>query len=248
MIRAILDVLILTFFLILSLPGKWLVFLLRKTGHYDAGNKLAKFCAGILFDLLRIASGVKLTVRGEENLTRDEGVLYVGNHCSYFDIVLSFCAFKTCTGYIGKKELGRYPLFNTWMLAIGCIFLDRDNPRDGIRMVNEAVDHIAHKNSMCIFPEGTRNRNEKKQLLGEFHHGSLRIASKAGCKVVPMAISGTAEIFENHIPFIKSTPVIIEFAKPIETADMDRAQLKKLPDMCVEAITKMRLEHIKELQ
>ncbi len=249
MIRAFLDILIFIIFMLLTIPIKLVVLLLRRTGHYDAGNRLAFRTVRLLFLPLKAASGVKLIVRGSEYLPTesDDGVLFVGNHCSYFDIILSACVFKTCTGYIGKKELGRMPLLNSWMLAIGCVFLDRNDPKDGIRMVQKAGEHIANRNSMVIFPEGTRNRNEKESLVGEFHQGSLRIAQKYGCKVIPMAITGSADIFEKHFPLIKSGKVIIEFAPPIDTASMERSEQKHLAAMTHDIILKMRTEHVKEL-
>lgn len=54
-----------------------------------------------------------------------------------------------------------------------------------------------------------------------FKEGSLKIAEKSGCPVIPVAIAGTADIFEKHIPFIRPAQVIIQYGEPI--------YLKKLP-------------------
>ena len=74
---------------------------------------------------------------------------------------------------------------------------------------------------MWIFPEGTRNENLDPLDLLPFKEGSLKIAEKSGCPVVPVAFTGTAEIFENHIPFMRPSHVTIEFGEPI--------YLKQLP-------------------
>ena len=205
---------------------------------------MAHVGATILLGTVRILSGIRLTVIGRENLAKDEGVLYVGNHCSYFDIVLSYCTFNSCTGYIAKKDLGQIPLLNVWMMLIGCLFLKRDNPRDGMRMVKKAAENIQKGNSMVIFPEGTRNKHEDEALVQEFHAGSFHIAQKAGCKLVPMAITGTADVFEKHLPKVRPGHVIIQYGEPIDTSTLDRAAMKKLPDTVRDIILEMRKEHM----
>lgn len=66
-----------------------------------------------------------------------------------------------------------------------------------------------------IFPEGTRNKSEDPADLMEFHEGSLKIAEKSGCPVIPVAITGTDDVFERHIPWIRKSHVIIEYGEPI---------------------------------
>ena len=49
----------------------------------------------------------------------------------------------------------------------------------------------------------------------------MKIAEKSGCPIVPVAIKGTAEIFEEHIPFIRPSHVTIEFGKPFYIKDLN---------------------------
>lgn len=250
MIRSFFCALAFLVFLIWTIPVQLLVFLLRLLRLNRAANAIAYVIAKyFLFGPLKIFAGVKLEVRGREYLptSSDPAVLFVGNHCSYFDIILSYCAFKTCAGYVGKKELGRVPLLGSWMIAIGCILLDRSNIKDGIRMADTAAKHISEGISMVIFPEGTRNRHEDEYLVGEFHGGALRIAQKALCKVVPMTISGSADVFEKHFPIIKSSRVIIEFSEPIDASKLERSQIKALAATTRDIILKVREQHVKEL-
>ena len=244
MFYSIIDIIWVVFFLVASIPFMPVIYLLRISPLYKHGYKMAHVGATILLGTVRILSGIRLTVIGRENLAKDEGVLYVGNHCSYFDIVLSYCTFNSCTGYIAKKDLGQIPLLNVWMVLIGCLFLKRDNPRDGMRMVKKAAENIQKGNSMVIFPEGTRNKHEDEALVQEFHAGSFHIAQKAGCKLVPMAITGTADVFEKHLPKVRPGHVIIQYGEPIDTSTLDRAAMKKLPDTVRDIILEMRKEHM----
>ena len=53
--------------------------------------------------ILRV-SGVKVTVRGLENIPKDSAVLYVGNHRSYFDILVGYTTAPGPVGRVAKKE------------------------------------------------------------------------------------------------------------------------------------------------
>ena len=75
-------------------------------------------------------AGIELTVIGEENISEGP-VLYIGNHRSFFDIVITYARCKNLTGYIAKKEMLSIPLLRTWMKRLYCLFLDRENPKEG---------------------------------------------------------------------------------------------------------------------
>ena len=81
--------------------------------------------------ILRV-SGVKVTVRGLENIPKDSAVLYVGNHRSYFDILVGYTTVPGLMGFVAKKEMLRYPLLSDWMVNVNCLFLDRDDIKAGL--------------------------------------------------------------------------------------------------------------------
>ena len=77
-----------------------------------------------------------------------------------------------------------------------------------------------------------------------FKEGSMKMAQKTGCPIIPMAITNSAEIFENHIPFMRPSQVTIEFGEPIYLKQLPR-ELKK----CSGAYTRERIiEMLKEEQ
>ena len=113
--------------------------------------------------ILKIA-GVTATVIGEENIP-DEAVLFIGNHRSYFDILLTYIRCRRVTGYIAKKEMERYLTLTTWMKRLHCLFLDRKDPKEGLKTILHAIDDVKNGISICVFPEGTRNRGEELSML-----------------------------------------------------------------------------------
>ena len=61
-----------------------------------------------------------------------------------------------------------------------------------------------------------------------FKEGSMKMAEKTGCPIIPMAITNSAEIFENHIPFVRRCHVILEYGKPILPGELSKEEKKFL--------------------
>ncbi|MDL2249220.1 1-acyl-sn-glycerol-3-phosphate acyltransferase [Lachnospiraceae bacterium PF1-21] len=229
MLRFIIVVIFLVLFLVLSIPvliAEWLLAKVSKKTADHSSLSLVQWAFGVI----RRLSGVELTVIGEERIP-DEPVLYIGNHRSYFDIILTYERMKSLTGYVAKKEMLRYPLLVNWMKRVNCLFLDRDNPKEGLKMILQAIEYIKSGISIFIFPEGTRNSGNELSML-EFHAGSFKIAEKSGCPIVPVAINNSAFIFEEHLPRIKKTHVIIEYGEPIYPKDLSKEEKRGLAEHC----------------
>ena len=183
----------------------------------------------------KVVKDAKLEVNGKENIP-NQACLFVANHISFFDIVVTYPLMISPTGYIAKKELEKVPFLSWIMRFVNCIFLDRKDPRNGLKAVLSAADMIKSGISVFLFPEGTRSKTGK---MGEFKDGGFKIATKSKAPVVPVGITGTNDILENHFPFIKSGKVIVSFGKPIYTTDMDRAEQKLLPGKAYEQVKKL---------
>ena len=88
--------------------------------------------------------------------------------------------------------------------------------------------------SICVFPEGTRNNTSEDFL--PFHGGSLKIAEKGDCAIIPMALNHTDDIFEAHLPWIRKTHIVLEYCKPIYPKDLPKEDRKKLSDIVEKVI------------
>ena len=225
MIRSILAVLFVAVFLILSLPIQGVLWIVGKFNPM-AKKRASLAIVGWAFNVVSFISGVKRTVIGEENVPKDQAVLYVGNHNSIFDIVLAYPRVPNPTGFIAKKEVLKVPLLNIWMIYLDCLFLDRSDLRKGLEMVLTAIEKVKNGISIFIYPEGTRNKTD--QPLGEFHKGSFKIAQKSGCPIVPVVVNHTRDCFENHMPWIRKSTVIIEYCEPIRIKDLDKEDQKNI--------------------
>ncbi len=225
MIRITLVVLFLLLFFILSLillPFEWLI------GKFDMSFKERSSLRIVrrAFRIVLFISGVKTTVIGLENIPEDEPVLFVGNHNSFFDIVIAYTLMKKPTGFVAKKELNAFLFVRRWMRNLYCLFLDRKNIKEGLKTILLGIDYIKKGVSIVIFPEGTRNKTHDGIL--PFHSGSFKLAEKSGCKIVPMVQNNTGAVFEDQFPRIKSTHTVIEFGKPIDLNELSKEERKNI--------------------
>ncbi|OLA15215.1 MAG: 1-acyl-sn-glycerol-3-phosphate acyltransferase [Coprococcus sp. 43_8] len=163
MIRFICIAVFLILYLILSIPVflvEWIIGKFNRRAKDISSLRIVQWGFKVILKM----TGVTTTVIGEENVP-DEPVLFIGNHRSYFDILLTYSRCRRLTGYVAKKEMEKIPLLSTWMKNLYCLFLDRDNMREGLKTILQAIDYVKNGISICIFPEGTRNNGEELSML-----------------------------------------------------------------------------------
>lgn len=222
--RAVIIILFLAIYLILALPVLLIGFisgLFSQNVQYKIGKFIVThLCRGIMF-----LTGSKVTITGIENIP-DETVLFVGNHRSIFDVVLLIKVINRPFGFIGKKELTKIPYLNLLLKLMGGLFLDRNNFREGLKIILAGIEMLKSGLSMLIFPEGTRNKESEEPL--PFKQGSLKLAEKANVPIVPFSIKGTDNIFENNNGLtVKPARVKINFGKPILLSELPQEDMKK---------------------
>lgn len=235
MIRAIIALLFAALFLIITLPYIFIVWLISKK-HPDRAYALAAPPAMWGLRVVSFLCSVHLNVSGLENIPKDRSVLYIGNHSSIFDVILTYPLSPRPTGYLAKKEMTKVPVFKLWMDVLFCLTLDRNDTRQALGVILKAIDYEKQGRSVFIFPEGTRT---KDGTLGAFHAGSFKVALRSGCPVIPVAITHTAEIIRDHIPFVKTTAVNISYGSPIETKDLSAEEKKHLANNVRDIISGM---------
>lgn len=229
MIRFICVIIFLVLFLILSIPVFFVEWLIGKFNPHARDYSSLRIVQWAFKVILKM-TGVKITVIGEENVP-DEAVLFIGNHRSFFDILLTYSRCKRLTGYISKDSMEKIPLLSTWMKFLHCLFPNRENPKEGLKIILKAIEYIKQGISICIFPEGTRNKGEELSML-PFKEGSFKIATKTGCAIVPISMNNTSAIFEDQFPRIRKVHVILEYGKPIYPKELDKETQKHIGAYC----------------
>ncbi|MBR4530335.1 MAG: 1-acyl-sn-glycerol-3-phosphate acyltransferase [Lachnospiraceae bacterium] len=242
MLRLILVLLFLIVFLLISIPVLfvlWLIGLARPVIKERASLAIVSWA----FRVIAFLSGVKLSVEGRENVPQNEGVLFIGNHRSYYDIVLAYGLATSPVGFISKKQVRLVPVLGLWMKNLHCLFLDRDDLKQGLAVINEAAELVKQGVSIMIYPEGTRNKTDSALL--PFHRGSFKIAQKSGCKIIPVTVTRTEEIYEAHRPFIRKATIRLIYGTPIDTGAMEPAERRLVDARVHDVIEQTYLEAVK---
>lgn len=135
---------------------------------------------------------IKLSFTGAEKIKNNSQYLIVSNHRSVIDPLIVEMALKETDvfGYwIAKKELYNSFFFGAFVRNLGSIQLDRD-AKQMSSLFSEIKTNVSNGDSICIFPEGTRNKSNN--TLGEFKKGSSIIARKSNLDVLPIYIKTNA--------------------------------------------------------
>ncbi len=246
MIRSILALLFVILFLILGIPVLFVEWVIRKFNRYAADISSLRIVQWA-FRVILFLAGAKVTVIGEENVPEDQAVLYVCNHRSYFDIIITYSRCKRLTGYVSKDTMLKVPLLNIWMKRLYCLFLNRTDMKEGLKTILTGIDQMKNGISMCIFPEGTRNKAKDQTEMLPFKAGSFKMAEKSGAPIVPMAITNSADLLENHFPYIRKTHVILQYGKPIYPNELSKEDKKRLSALVQEEVRSMLIENQKHL-
>lgn len=215
----------LIFYTIICLPPFLVLFLVGKRNPRKRAVISQKIVINLGFKPILFISGVKLTVKGEEHILKDQAALYVYNHRGFFDILVGYSTAPYPTGFVSKVELKKILVVSQWMQYMHCLFLEREDIKQGLKTILEGIELLKDGTSIYIAPEGTRNKGEE---LLEFHEASFKLAEKSKCPIVPVAINNSDAIFERQFPWIKRGHVIIEYCEPIYMDQMERAEKKKI--------------------
>ena len=149
----------------------------------------------VAIKLLRI----RVHISGIEKIPKDEKVLFVCNHRSNYDPLITWCALnKWKIAFVSKPENFKVPFFGRIIRKCCFLPIDRENPRKAIVTINKAAKLLKKQEvSVGIYPEGTRSKNCR---LLPFHNGVFKIAQKAEVPIVVLSITGTEKI-SKRTPF-----------------------------------------------
>ena len=168
--------------------------------------------------MLSFSLGIKLVVRGEDNLPKGSAVL-TPNHVSYADSMTLMQALGPDreTSAVAKIELEKSVL-RGYFDALEAFYIDRENFRQAIAALIGAGKWAKNNNRyMVIFPEGKRSGDSNK--IDDFNDGAYSISKKLLMPIVPVTIIGTEQVFRKA--FLPGKRVVqIIFDKPIKTKDI----------------------------
>jgi putative phosphoserine phosphatase/1-acylglycerol-3-phosphate O-acyltransferase len=179
-------------------------------------------------DLLLALSGVEISVVGEENLFAHRPAVFIWNHRNNFDPLIVAKLLRGGFTGVGKKELGRDPLFGTVGRLCDMVFIDRDDTGKAVQSLGAATKLAARGISVLVAPEGTRSETGE---LGEFKKGAFRIAMAAGIPVVPVVVRNATVLGSRDASFMRPGKVDVVVLPPV---DVSGWEVRSLPERIAE--------------
>ena len=160
---------------------------------------------------------LRLHVSGKDLLPKDKRILFVGNHVSNYDPVITLRVFRESKlAFISKGSNFNLPWFGRFIRRCCFMEIDRENPRNAIVTINHAAELLKKQEvSVGVYPEGTRSKTA--QLL-PFHNGVFKIAQKANVDIAVVSLIGTEKIHKNF-PW-RSTDIYVDVLEIIRADEI----------------------------
>jgi len=201
--RECVSLIVLYIFLgILGLVGALLLFLticcipVSTDTYYMKDSPFYRFLVKLAAAVACFGARIRLHVTGMEKLPADRRILFVGNHVSNYDPIVTMHVFrKWKLAYISKASNFKIPWFGRIIRKCCFMDIDRENPRNAIVTINRAAQLLdGQEVSIGVYPEGTRSKTGD---LLPFHNGVFKIAQKANADIAVISLNGTQNIAGN---------------------------------------------------
>lgn len=167
---------------------------------------------------------VEIDAHGVENLPAEDGFILYPNHQGMFDVLAILQIMERPISVVFKKELVNIPFLKQICACLGALALDRNDARQGMKVILEMAEQVKNGRNFLIFAEGTRSRDGNKLL--DFKGGSFKSAMKAKCPIVPVALVDsykafdTGSIAKQKVQVHILEPICYEEYKDMKTGDI----------------------------
>jgi 1-acyl-sn-glycerol-3-phosphate acyltransferase len=199
-------------------------FVLLSTRRFRTSFKLMRVWARWVLTI----PGIFPKVKREADPREVKGpCIFVANHSSYLDIVISYLAVPTYFVYMGKAEIDKAPLLRMFFKGMN-IYVDRKSRSGSYAAFQRASEKLEKGESLFIYPEGTI---ESRGNLKPFKNGAFRLAIQHQVPIIPVTFIGNWKLLQNG-GFFKShgrpgrTIAIVH--KPVQTKGLTEQDLVSL--------------------
>ena len=177
---------------------------------------------------------IDLQVYGKENIPREGSFMLYANHQGMFDVVALAATCDRPLGAVYKKELKNVPVLKQILESTLSFDMNREDVRQSLTVIQNVIKEVQSGRNYLIFPEGTRSKNGN--VMGEFHGGSFRAASKAKCPIVPVAFIDSFKVLDQK----GSAPVTVKmyYLEPIPYAEFANMKTVELAELVKQRIAR----------
>ncbi|PSR94218.1 hypothetical protein BD289DRAFT_336279, partial [Coniella lustricola] len=161
-------------------------------------------------------------------LEKTRPAVFLGNHQTELDVLMLGCMFPKYCSVTAKSSLKKTPFLGWFMTLSGAIFIDRKNSKDAREAMQGAADQMSKmKQSVYIFPEGTRSYAKEPMLL-PFKKGAFHLAVQAQVPIVPVVAANYSNILHPKDYVFTSGKIPCKVLDPIPTTGLTSADVDEL--------------------
>lgn len=205
---------------------------IAKQGKYD--NQAWIDSSHKIFTLTEGCGG-RFHITGIDNFrNQKQPVIFLSNHMSTLETMIFPGLIQPLIDvtFVVKEALVRHWAFKDVMLSRNPIVLSRENPRQDLQIVMEqGVKKLERGISLVIFPQSTRRVEFRPS---EFNSLGTKLASRAGVKVIPVAIKtdfwGQGKVSNYLGPIDRNKPIHIAFGEPIAISGNGKSEHQQVID------------------
>jgi 1-acyl-sn-glycerol-3-phosphate acyltransferase len=178
-------------------------------------------------------TGVKIELRGLENLLPGQNYIFMSNHVSNLDPPILIPSIPGRCSVLVKKELFRTPILGTGMRLAQLVPVDRADREAAIESVRAAIDVVRQGLHLVVYPEGTRSSDGR---LLPFKKGPFHLAMESGVPVLPVTLLGTYESWPKTRFALRPGTATVVFHPPLAPGHYaDREALMKAVREAIES-------------
>ena len=217
---------------ILLVPYMWFK-LCYYASHVDKYTEEERYQVLKMIDR-RANWGGRITIdaHGVENIPEKDGFMFFPNHQGLYDVLAILEVCPRPFSVVMKKEVANIPFLKQVFACMKAIPLDREDIRQGLKVIQQVADEVKKGRNYLIFAEGTRSKMQNK--LQEFKGGSFKSAVKAQCPIVPVALIDSYKSFDTNS--IEKLTVQVHFLKPIPYEEYQGMKTTQIAAMVKERI------------
>ncbi|HEU4385272.1 MAG TPA: lysophospholipid acyltransferase family protein [Anaeromyxobacteraceae bacterium] len=157
----------------------------------------------------------RVRVLGRRKLPWRGPAVIVSNHLSLVDILVLYGLYRPFK-WVSKEENFKIPFAGWNMTLNGYVRLARGDRKSIREMLERSLALLRQGSPLLIFPEGTRSADGELQ---GFKMGAFTLARQAGCPVIPVALTGTADSVPKRGLVLRNTMrSVVEVLDPLDPA------------------------------
>jgi 1-acyl-sn-glycerol-3-phosphate acyltransferase len=154
----------------------------------------------------------RLEIRGLDKAPRGVAVILASNHSSYIDPPLLGGVFPGRLRYLAKEALFHNFIFGFLISTLGAIPVSREDSQRAGAVMKIMLGKLADKESILIFPEGTRSSDGR---LLPLEGGAAFLSVKSGVPLLPVYIHGSNKVMPPHKSLPRPAKVTVTFGELI---------------------------------